>query len=160
MKDFIPPAQGSCLHLLPSRIQPSSWRWPWGLWTRSPPPNHAPCGPSHYTMLPLIPALPACDRPGAAERALSIRGEGISRGVEGCPALLPDDGSIIVGLGAWGVLGRRMCIFLVIAQATPVVASAASRDSGESQTAGFSRPKGGSIGKQDPCVRQETWNKA
>lgn len=88
-------------------------------------------------MLPLIPVLPACDRPGAAERALSIRGEGISRGVEGCPALLPDDRSIIVGLGAWGALGERMCIFLVTAQATPVVASAASRNSGESQMAGF-----------------------
>lgn len=81
-------------------------------------------------------------------------------GVGGCPALLPGDGSIIVGLGAWGALGGQMCIFLVTAQVTPVVVSAASRDSGESQMAGFSRPEGGSIRKQGPCIRQETWNKA
>lgn len=33
--------------------------------------------------------------------ALNIRGEGISRGVEGCPALLPAD-NILMG-GGWGV---------------------------------------------------------
>lgn len=125
MEDFIPPAQGSCLHLLPSRIQPSSWRWPWGLWTHSPPTP--PCSlwakPLYNASSHSSPS--ACDRPGAAERALSIRGEGISRGVEGCPALLPDDKSTVVGGGgAWGVLAD--VYELVTAQATPVVASAAS----------------------------------
>lgn len=57
----------------------------------------------------------ACDRPGAAERALNIRGEGISRGVEGCPALLPADNIVGVGVG-----GGSVWIFLVTAQATLV----------------------------------------
>lgn len=81
--------------------------------------------------------------------------------MEGCPALLPDDKGTVVGVEEPGGLGGVwMCIFLVTAQATPVVASAASRDSGDSQpqTAGSSRPERGSSTRQDPCMRQETWN--
>lgn len=93
----------SCPRQLPSPpsscIQPSSWRWPWGLWTHAPTPSRS--GQTLYNASSHS-GSPACDRPGAAERTRRVQERergfpGVWEG--GCPALLPAD--IIRGGFSW-----------------------------------------------------------
>lgn len=119
-----------------------SWRWPWGLQTHSPhpiklKPNTIQCynAPSHSRSS-------ACDRPGAAERALRVRErEGISRSVGGRPALLPAT--------LWGGFSWSQCQAAPYPSSADPVASAASRTGGGQwgrahRLQALPRPEGGS----------------